>query len=423
MKNNSLGTKVLMIAVTLALVAYFGIQAVRYFSDPLTTTLAYNYRVEETLSLSGFVVRDEVVLPEDSSGLLQIQREEGERVSDGGTVATVYSDQASLDRQKEIESLNARIEQLQYAREAAVGTEVAQKLDEQIRQSLLDYRAAVTAGRYRDAEKQGNDLRNQVLKRDYSGADTEDLDAQIAELQAEVKALRSQSAGSTRRISATEAGLYSAVVDGYETVLTPESLETLTPSALSGIKASNETTSNVGKLVLGKEWYYAAVVSADMAESLKKMEQQGDSLLLRFAKGVERDLSVSIHSIGEEENGRVVIVFAGDTYLSQLTLLREQSAQIIYGTVEGIRIPKEALRVVTKTQTDEDGTENETQVTGVYCVVGLEAGFKPVEILYTADHFVLVEPNPAADREGQRLRPGEEIIITARDLYDGKVVR
>lgn len=423
MKNNSLGTKILMIAVTLALAAYFGAQALQYFSDPLTTTLAYHYRVEETLSLSGFVVRDELVLPAESSGLLQIQREEGERVSDGGTVAMVYSDQASLDRQKEIESLNARIEQLQYAREAAVGAEVAQKLDEQIRQNLLDYRAAVTAERYRDAEKRGNDLRNQVLKRDYSGADTENLDAQISELQAEVKALRSQSAGTTKRISATESGLYSAVVDGYETVLTPENLTTLMPSNLTGVKPSEEAASNVGKLVRGKEWYYAAVVSADTAASLKKMEQQGDRLLLRFAKGVERDLPVSIYSIGEEENGRVVIAFEGDTYLSQLTLLREQSAQIIYGTVEGIRVPKEALRIVTRTSTEEDGTETETLVTGVYCVVGLEAGFKPVEILYTADHFVLVEPNPAADREGQRLRPGEEIIITAKDLYNGKVIR
>ena len=34
-----------------------------------------------------------------------------------------------------------------------------------------------------------------------------------------------------------------------------------------------------------------------------------------------------------------------------------------------------------------------------------------------------LEPVPAADRETQRLRAGEEIIVTARDLYDGKVVR
>ena len=40
MKNNSLGTKLLMAAVTLGLLAYFGIQGLRYFDDPLTTTLA-----------------------------------------------------------------------------------------------------------------------------------------------------------------------------------------------------------------------------------------------------------------------------------------------------------------------------------------------------------------------------------------------
>ena len=427
MKNNSIGTKALMVAVTLALTAYFGFQAVNYFSDPLSTTLAYHYRVEESLSLSGYVIRDELVLSSESGGLLQLQREEGERVSDGGVIAAVYADQASLERQEEIQSLNARIEQLQYAKEAALGVEVTQKLDAQIRQNLLDYRAALVAERYRDAEKQGTSLRTLVLKRDYSGSDTENLDAQIADLQSQLKTLQSQAAGSVRRITAPTSGLYSAVVDGYETVLTPESMAELKPTDLSGTKADGETQTDVGKLVLGREWYYAAIMQTGTAETLKKtaqtLENQGESLLLRFAKGVERDLPVTIASVGEEENGRVVVVFQGDTYLPQLTLLREQSAQVIYSTVEGIRIPKEALRVVTKTMTDEDGTEKETQVTGVYCVVGLEAGFKPVKIVYTDDHFVLVEPNPPADREAQRLRPGEEVIISAKNLYDGKVVR
>ena len=201
----------------------------------------------------------------------------------------------------------------------------------------------------------------------------------------------------------------------------------LKPSDLSAVKADKEVSSNVGKLILGKEWHYVTAVSAEAAETLKKagqeLSRQGESLMLRFAKGVERDLPVTISCVSEEENGRVVIVFKGDTYLSQLTLLREQSAQVIYGTVEGLRIPKEALRIVTRTEELEDGITEETRTTGVYCVVGLEAGFKPVEILYTSDLFVLVEPVPAADRETQRLRAGEEIIVTARDLYDGKVVR
>ena len=53
MKNNGIGTKLLMAAVTLALALYFGVQTVRYFSDPLSTIPAYHYRVEEAASVSG----------------------------------------------------------------------------------------------------------------------------------------------------------------------------------------------------------------------------------------------------------------------------------------------------------------------------------------------------------------------------------
>ena len=139
MKNNSLSTKLLMAAVTLALLLYFGFQAAQYFSDPLSTTLAYTYRVEETAGLSGYMAREELVLSGEVGGELQLQRQEGERVAVGGTVARVYADQASLDRQKEIESLNARIEQLTYIQEAEAGVEVARKLDRQISENILSY--------------------------------------------------------------------------------------------------------------------------------------------------------------------------------------------------------------------------------------------------------------------------------------------
>ena len=124
MKNNGIGTKLLLAAVTIGVLAYFGMQGLRYFSDPLSTTLAYTYQVEEGMDVSGYVVRQEQVLADEPAGLLRLERKEGERVGRGGTVATVYADQASLDRQTEIDSVKTRIEQLQYAREAAEGAEV-----------------------------------------------------------------------------------------------------------------------------------------------------------------------------------------------------------------------------------------------------------------------------------------------------------
>lgn len=419
MKNNSLGTKILMAAVTLALLAYFGIQGYLYFSDPLSTTLAYSYQVEDSISLSGYVVRTEQVLPDDTSGLLRLQRSEGERVSKGGTVAAVYADQTSLDRQAEIDALTTRIEQLEYAQEAALGAEVSLKLDTQIMQSILDYRGSLAADRLVKAEEHAGKLRSLVLKRDYTYSETEDLSGQITELREQLKNVRAQAAGSVRRITSPASGLYSAVVDGYETVLTPESLTDMTPSRLAAVQADPAVRSTVGKVILKDAWYYAAVMSTEEAEEL---QENGGSLTLRFTKSVERDLPVTLVSVGPEEGGRSVAVFRGDTYLPLLTLLRQQSAQVISRTVEGIRVPKEALRMVTQTAENEDGTVTETTTTGVYCVVGMKARVKPVEVVYSADSFVLVRANAPSDRELLRLRPGDEVIISANGLYDGKVL-
>lgn len=418
MKRSSLGIKFLMLAITLGILVYFSFQIFNYFDNPLSTTMAYNYSVDECVEITGgYVIRREEVLPDDDSDLLRLQRKEGERVSSGGMVAMVYVDQASLDRQSEMESLAARIEQLEYAQESAYGYEANVKLDAQIAQSIRDVRGALAAGRLDTAESHTASLRAMVLKRDFSWSDLEDVDTLLDTLRQELRTLRSQTAGSVRRISAPKAGLYSAVVDGYETVLMPESMEGLTPSQMASIQADPAVKSNVGKLILGDTWYYAAVMPAADIKTLREARD----LSLRFSKGVERDLPVTIQSVGTEENGRSVVIFQGKIYLSHLTLLRQQSAQVITNTLEGIRVPKEALRILTKTKENEDGSTSQIQISGIYCIIGSEAWFKPVEILYNGEGFLLVQS--ASQDEKLRLRSGDEVIISAQDLYDGKVVR
>lgn len=416
MKNSSLGTKIIMAVITLAVLTYFGMQMFAYYTDPLTTSLAYSYQVENTIDLNGYVVRSERLLDE-TEGLVRVRRSEGERVSAGGTVAMTYADQASLNRQEEIESLNDRIEQLRYAQDAALGAEASLKLDAQITRNLLEYRQALAGNRLDVAEKRGGELRALVLKRDYSHADTENLAAQVERLEAQLKEMKSQAEGSVQRITSPESGLYSAVVDGYEAVLTPESIAAMLPSDLAAVRSDSAVKSDMGKLILGDTWYYAATVSAEEAEILSETKQ----LTLRFSKSIERTLDVTLEQISEEENGKVVVIFSSREYLAELTMLRQQSGQIVCGTVEGIRIPKEALRA-RKTTQDIDGTRTETEELGIYCMVGAEARFKPVEILYNGDGFALVRSTAPADREALKLRPGDEIVITAKNLYDGKVL-
>jgi hypothetical protein len=208
----------------------------------------------------------------------------------------------------------------------------------------------------------------------------------------------------------------------------PSKLAEMTPSQLSGLRPEEGMRSNVGKLVLGESWYYTATVSTEAAKELQKtLDKRGvHTLTLRFIKNVERDLDVVLESIGPDENGRCVITFRGETYLPQLTMLRRQNAKVIYNTIEGIRVPKEAIRAQ-KLTVDADGVETVTEALGVYCVVGMEARFKPVKILYSADNFTLVRPlqeqtTQETASETVRLRSGDEVIISAYDLHDSKVV-
>ena len=420
MKKENLATKLLMAAVTLGVIAYFGVGIFNYFEDPLSTTLAYTYEVSQGVDVTGFLVREESVLPDEDAGVLRLSRTEGEKVSKGGTVATIYADADALSRQREVDELSTRIEQLQYAQEAALADEVSLKLDSQIQTAVLDYRKDITAARLRDAEDDGAKLRALILKRDYTHTDAENLEAEIESLQAQLKEKKALSSASIRRITTSVSGLWSATVDGYETLLTPKSVLSMTPTELSNLQPDETVHSNTGKMVLGDKWYFAAVVSESEASQLQKEQTRGVSLALRFTKEGQRDLAVSITSVSAAENGKCVVVLEGETYLQELTMLRKVRAQIVTGTVEGIRVPKEALRA--EKTTLSDGELVKTDAIGVYCIVGMEARFKPVEVIYSGESFVIVKSTAAADQERIRLRHGDEVIVSARGLYDGKVV-
>jgi putative membrane fusion protein len=404
MKAGSPGTKILMMVICLAILAYFGIQAYRYFNDTLDTTVAYSYQVEDSTTVSGYIVRDERVLPDNGGGLLRLSRSEGEKVSKGGEIARIYANQASLDKQEQIDSLKTQIEQLEYAREVGESSQVSLRLDNQIAEGILALQSDLTADRLDSADSRISQLRSLVLKRDYAYSDADDLNGQLAALQAKLKTLQSSAASSARIVTAPVSGIYSAVVDGFESVLTPDMLKTLTPSALTQVKKDGSASSDLGKLILGDSWYYAATLSDSDAEKLTV----GKNVTLRFAKGTDRNLSARLDFVSEKEDGRVAAVFSSDQYLPELTLLRRQSADIVRDTVSGLRVPSDAVRV------DETGT------TGLYCVVGMVVWFKPVKVLYTGDGFVLVRAD--TDVQKRILRAGDAVVISANALYDGKVV-
>ena len=147
-------------------------------------------------------------------------------------------------------------------------------------------------------------------------------------------------------------------------------------------------------------------VEPEQAAALKDMGRVD----VRLAKGFDQSIRMSVVSVSREENGQAAVVLSSTRYLAQTTLLRHQAADAVLHTYQGLRVPADALRV------SADGT------TGVYCVDGENASFRPIELVYQGEGYALVKPAEGV-RDTQTLRSGDQVIATSGELYDGKVIR
>lgn len=395
--------KILSAVMLGAVLLYFGVQVYRYFTESINTTPVYTSSEEEVIEINGYLIRDEETFHSDAA-TLDHALGEGERAGKGQTIATAYPDGGALSRVEQLDALKLRLEQLSFALVSYLDPDAALKLDTSITGDILALRQTLSGGDYSAAESDLAQLKAAVLKRDHSYTSQEDIQAEIKSVESDIQSQKAKLSGA-RSVTAKASGTYSAVCDGYETVLTEEFLEELTPSKLDGVRAAEEQ-SNVGKLIYGDTWYYAVVLPEEQAAELKTM----GSINVRLAKGFDQTIRMSVESVSRPDKGRCAVVLSSTRYLAQTTLLRHQAADAVLHTYEGLRVPADALRV------SEDG------VTGVYCVDGENAAFRPVTLVYQGEGYALVTPAEGAG-DTRTLRAGDQVIATSGQLHDGKVIR
>ena len=165
----------------------------------------------------------------------------------------------------------------------------------------------------------------------------------------------------------------------------------------------------IGKLASPTDWYYAALVSAEGAQQL----QVGSSAKLDFGRYSSKPLDATVISKKADNTGEFAVVFRCTMAVADMLSVREVSAELIFDTNTGIRVPKEA--VYTEESENGDGAAK----TFVYTVTGLQAEKKYIDIVFeTVDYYLVkVDPNDASG-----LRTGNDIILTKKEIYDGMLI-
>ena len=384
-----------------AIAAYFGYNVVSSLYAPLMTATVTPYEAGADYYASGFVVREEELLY-SQYGTTVLNCAEGAHVAANDTVATGYRSEDAKTRQTRIDELSGQIEQLQYAWSAVSSVYDQAALDADIAGDLAQLSRYLALRDMNSVSDLSPELKGLILRRTGSDSDSGSLQARISTLQAELETLEAQSAGDTSAILAGKAGTFSAAVDGYESVLTPERLMEMTVAEFESVQPDETDANAIGRLVTSATWYYACVVPASELSGV----EEGDRATLTFARDYYQPVTMLVARLGGNEAGSRLLVLSSDRALQNVTLLRQQSAEIVFTSYSGLRVPKSAVRV-------ENGQ------TGVYILEGTLAKWKPITILHdTGESYVVTLDTSSTNN----LWPGDELIINAKNLYDGKVV-
>lgn len=389
--------------VFLALFAlYLGYQLFGNMGRSIRTQEAFVTTVEETADATGIFVRDQILVTGKGGSSAKYLVENGERVSKGQQVALFFNTESAAQTFQTCQELEYQLKALQDTYANLTSGMDSLKLDSMIYTVLQQIATEMDNGNTSELSKLYASLNQLVISRGSSDGNNAVLKAQIAQVEADLKEAKSQLSGKSKAVTAPQAGYFLKSSDGFETQFTVASLATLTVSEVKNAAADSSAGGAVGSVVRDFVWYYAAVVDHDTAEALRNRT----SIPVRFPKISDTRIHMSIESIRTEGNQALVILKSGDMNAKYLSA-RCEDIQFVLNTYTGIQVPKQALRQV-------DGQW------GVYCLDGSVAKFKPVEWVYQTSDYYLV---PAAGRPADGLYQYDKMIIGAKNLTDGQVMK
>lgn len=394
-------------------------------SRTLVTQITYEQTVLETVDAQMYVIKDEIILTNNASGVVVPVAENSERVSRGSAIAAVFSSESSAENYSNLQNLNDKLHSYRKIdnslRLADVDLEKLSSEIDTVFHSILD---SAYSNNYSSLSEDKMTFSEKLSRKQISLNNDVDVSAHISQVQSEIAAIESDAAPS-QIISAETAGYYVSHLDGYENMLTTQDVDTLTADRLIdalNAKPSAIQSDSIGKIIDGYNWYTACIVnSADISAF-----EVGDSVKLIFDDFGDDTVKTVVHSVSSVDDDNSLVVFRCNLMNEFLSGLRIVSGKIVLEEHTGLKVGKDALRV------NEDGCE------GVYVRRGELISFRRLNIVYSEESFVIVSPPIITEddkKEGNEAKLEEkesiiknhiklydEVIVSGKELSDGMVI-
>ena len=369
---NSLTVKILAALVAILMVTVIGSQVYYVINEKHDTEEAVISTINENISFDGVIVRNETVINYNGGGVVDYILPDGSKVKANDVVAQVYDSEDKILAKKKAADISSEIDKLSKAQNPG-GTNFVQP--EAIKNKInADYKLMITGiakGDYSKLSENKSDLAMTMNVYDVVTGSETSFDSRISQLKSEMERQNALASSSGNTIKTTKTGYFVSYADGYESELSIDKLDSLTPQRITEIVNSTpqKLDNAVGKVF---DSYSCKIVGV-----MKNDKRITEGVTLKLALSASKSLyDVYVDSVNAVDQDNIMVVMSCDRLDEELAATRIASSLIVFDEYTGIRVPRKAIRF-----------EGDTK--GVYVVVGKDIVFKKIDVVYEGDDFVL----------------------------------
>ncbi len=378
------------------LIAFVFFQVFRNFSSSYETETVYLTTVNEYVEADAIAIRNETLLRSDKKGVAVYTTQNGEKVANGSVLIEYYNSQSDVSVKKQIEELEMQIgvlTDLNVQNSNTIGD--LDVISNQIKINLINYLNACDSSDKSELNKSSYNLLKSLNQGKIATGRENNYNKIIKDLKSKLTALNQKYKPPFENYKSSHSGYFVNTADGYESLYDYDNVLELKKSDISGVKKEKIPSDCVGKLINSDEWFFVATIKNNKLRSVIK----GKNVTVQIPSSDVGEIDMYVEEINDNNDGTSTAILSCSYMSAELSTLRSQKIQIIAKRHTGLKINKGALRV-------------QNGITGVFVAVGELIKFREIEIVYSADEFVICKLESGANK----VKIYDEAIIKGKGL-------
>ena len=410
LKGNGVIQRIAAVVLCIAVFVYTVYHISSVFGEDIATISTGVSREARTVDGMGYIFRNETVLYSQNGGVADYIKKDGDKVSVGDSLATVYSS-GSPSSKAIIRLLDDKIAILEKSVGSGYALADLPAVNDGISEAYYALAQAIATKDTGSISEQKDKLLMSMNCHSLLTDESSPVDDTLRTMREQREALISNS-GSCVEEKSADSGFFYTYVDGYEQYFTADAAQSLTLAEYQRLTSDGVSPDSAaaslayGKLAENSRWYLAMKLSQISAELFEK----GKEYRLLFVENANTVIPMTLVSfINDTENGGALAVFYTDRLPEGFVFSRSQSVSIEVSSISGIYVPKSAVH-------RGGGTYY------VYILKGSVVFYRRIDVIYEGSDYYLSATEHTDTEGAEYLETNELLVIKGGNLFDGRIL-